>query len=408
MTGLVDCAMHRHSHNVTRSLLHGNQDVTIDEDLITCGHHLNTYSVSSSSQTTVANHAGKELTSKPSGKRIDFILFKLAQTCSCDNECSCNIKHSCHGLRDVCHGKDPVTGLSFSDHQPVTIKLVIKKERNRSVNTGSASLSADSPAGTMVASRRRHPSDHHVDDDCSSSKERALKTITSTLNFKNGSIFPSAVDQYDGDITDQMNGFANHNWTGGTKQRSHSIRQVVTDLDSNATIGEFEKDDELMVEQNSSTGADHRNTLLDILPGRRSNSLNEATTTTTTIISSAKVHFKPDSAIIPLDEPSLKHLESMHQLLNEYMSQNRVSRRRFYILVLAMALLLMAAMTAVSSSANLSSTSLFHMWFATLATASLIVVLTELSNRMERTAIKGILEEISSIISFAPNHLSAN
>ena len=222
--------MHRHSHNVNRSLLHGDQDVTIDEDLITCGHHSNTYSVSSASQTTVANHAGKELTSKPSGKRIDFILFKLAQTCSCEHECCCNIKHSCHGLRDVCPGKDPITGLSFSDHQPVTIKLVIKKEKNRSA--AAASSFADS-SDVGVSSRRRISSAAaaHSDDECLATKERALKTITSSLNFKNGSIFPSAVDQGDRIRLDQVSGFLNHNYNDAmpTKQRSHSIGPLLTD-----------------------------------------------------------------------------------------------------------------------------------------------------------------------------------
>lgn len=409
MTGLVDCAMHRHSHNVNRSLLHGDQDVTIDEDLITCGHHSNTYSVSSASQTTIANHAGRELTSKPSGKRIDFILFKLAQTCSCEQECSCNIKHSCHGLRDVCPGKDPITGLSFSDHQPVTIKLVIKKEKNRSV--AATPSFADSSDGA-VPSRRRIPSvtSDHPDDECLT-RERALKTITSSLNFKNGSIIPSPVDQSDMMKFDRVKGILNPNYNGGigTKQRSHSIGPVLTE-DSSTAIGDFEKEDQLMIEKHEGNGNrdDHRNVLLDILPGRRANSLANHTTTTTTVLSSAKVHFNPDSAVIPLDEPSLKHLQSMYQLLLDYMNQNSISKRRFYLLVFATSLLLMAVVTVVSSTLNLSSSVIFHTWFGIICLSGIVVFLTEFANRMERTAIKSILEEVSSILSFAPNHLSAN
>lgn len=410
MTGLVDCAMHLHSHNVNRSLLHGDQDVTIDEDLITCGHHSNTYSMSSASQKRVSNHAGKELTSKPSGKRIDFILFKLAQTCSCEHECSCNIKHSCHGLRDVCPGKDPITGLSFSDHQPVTIKLVIKREKNRSAVSSSAPF-ADSCDGAAVTSRRRIPSvtSDNPDDECLTSKERALKAITSSLNYKNGSIFPSTMDQGDKNRIGQLNGFLNHNYdaSAGTKQRSHSVGPVLSD-DSSTVIGDFEKDDQFMIEQNKRSGDDQCNTLLDIFPGKRANSLaNEHMTTTTTILSSTKVHFNPDSAIIPLDEPSLKHLESMYQLLMEYLSNNSISKRRFYLLVIGTSLLLAALMTVVSSTMDFSTSALFHIWFAIVLVTSLVIALSEFANRMERTAIKGILEEISSLLSFAPNHLSA-
>ena len=419
MTGLVDCAMHRHSHNVNRSLLHGYQDVTIDEDLITCGHHLNTYSVSSASQTRIANHAGKELTSKPSGKRIDFILFKLAQTCNCEQECRCNIKHSCHGLRDICHGKDPITGLSFSDHQPVTIKLVIKKERSsRPLAPAAAAVTS---ADGCVSSRKRHASisqTDHASDECSSGKERALKAITSALNFKNGSIFPSTVGEGDAgprDQLDEVNGFANKNWkeAGGSvkKKRSHSIGTVVADPDSGTAIADFEKEDQMTIEQNGTRGDgdDHqRSTLLDMLPmSRRKGSLTEPSTTTTTILSSAKVHFNPDSAIIPLDEPSLKHLEAMYQLLCDYMNQNLVSKRRFYLLVMGVALLVMVCVSIVSASLDMSSSTLFHSWFAVTVLATGVIVLTEFANRMERTAIKGILEEVSSLISFAPNHLSA-
>ena len=167
-----------------------------------------------------------------------------------------------------------------------------------------------------------------------------------------------------------------------------------------------------MIEQNAAPEhreEQQRNTLLDIFPGRRSNSLaNDHTTTTTTILSSAKVHFNPDSAVIPLDEPSLKHLESMYQLLLKYLNQNSLSRRRFYLLVFGSALLLMACMTVISTTLDLPSSALFHCWFGIICLAGVVIILTEFANRMERTAIKGIMEEVSSLISCAPNHLSAN
>lgn len=100
MTGLADCSLHERG-----SLVNGCHD----DDLITCGHQMNTYSEDAT------------------GKRIDFILYKLAQKCTCEVDCQCHVKHVCKGNRIKCLGKDPVTGLSFSDHQPVTLKIAIER-----------------------------------------------------------------------------------------------------------------------------------------------------------------------------------------------------------------------------------------------------------------------------------------
>lgn len=530
MTGLVDCCMHRYSHDVKRSLLHGTQDIQVDEDLITCGHHMNTYSVTTSSQTTTTNHASRELTSKPSGKRIDFILFKLAQKCVCkgDHDCQCNIKHSCFGSRIECHGKDPVTGLSFSDHQPVSLNLVVKRTKSRDLNLASNKLSSffshvnggkkrqasSSDAGDTFESDAKVPS-----EGCLSMKEKALRVITSQINFKNGSIFPSN-DAFEADTSSSSDSGAEasashlNDSDSSTKKlledqpsskqpqavssllvtSKGEASKVMTVLDSAGQTGcnlrssaslrhgrhdhhrnkprsfsvghshttsskdgttttttttthkhndhlDFESEESKSVlqksiktrgrdndfddgddcfEQNKTTSSLGRNVianaltqpsnvLLEMFP-KRSNSVLEAASTTTTIVSSAKVHFSPETTISHLSEPSLKHLEATCLLLVHYLDDRHVCKKRFYVCLLGFMMTLMAVTIFASfqSCLDLSPAISFHIIFLLVCFTVVIILLTEFTNRFERTAIKGILEEVMVLLSFAPKNHAAS
>lgn len=124
MTGLTDSCMHRYSHTIRRSI-HGTLDTEVEEDLITCGHRSNSYTVSQSKQ---VNTSIKDMVLKPTGKRIDFVLYKLLQNATSEAMPYDEQHHMCLADRVHCEGKDPVTGLSFSDHQPVVVKLVVKRK----------------------------------------------------------------------------------------------------------------------------------------------------------------------------------------------------------------------------------------------------------------------------------------
>lgn len=124
MTGLTDACMHRYTHMIRRSL-HGTLDTEVEEDLITCGHSSNSYTVSQSKSTSTSI---RDIVTKPTGKRIDFILYKLLQNATTTAVPVGEQHHMCLADRVHCEGKDPVTGMSFSDHQPVIVKLVIKRK----------------------------------------------------------------------------------------------------------------------------------------------------------------------------------------------------------------------------------------------------------------------------------------
>lgn len=103
---------HLKKMHLNRLKLHTCSDESSDEEMITCGHKDNTFT-------------DPKLMS--SSKRIDFILFKLRDKFTDIDECgSCSENLSCF---TVCrpeqikiNAKD-VSGLSYSDHQPVAAKL---------------------------------------------------------------------------------------------------------------------------------------------------------------------------------------------------------------------------------------------------------------------------------------------
>jgi hypothetical protein len=152
------------------------------------------------------------------------------------------------------------------------------------------------------------------------------------------------------------------------------------------------------------------NVLLEMLP-KRSNSVFEPTTTTTTIVSSAKVHFVPENlAISQITEPSIKHLESTYKLLIEYLNDRHVSKKRFYLFLVGIAVILSGFVLfgrGSFSSLNFSAGTTFHCIFFVWSLGLFMILLTEFANRFERTAIKGILEELLVILSYTSKNTAS-
>lgn len=158
MTGLHNC----HNHNKAR---HSNSSLDSTE-FATHGHSENTYT---------GNHFATPKTKQKNrnrdysiGKQIDFILYKLISKRGCDrtlecHEISSNEKNfQCFAERIQCLSKDPFTGLSFSDHQPVAVRFKISNSHSCSRMSGDSntiplnfsmygdhSLDLDSPANSL-------------------------------------------------------------------------------------------------------------------------------------------------------------------------------------------------------------------------------------------------------------------
>lgn len=400
MTGLVDCAMHSYSHDFKLSLRGGIQDVTIDEDLITCGHHLNSYTVttSRSTRTTSAIDNVRDQMSKSTGKRIDFILYKLTQSCNrCQvRDCSCDKSHRCFGTRVECLGKDPATGLSFSDHQPVSVRLIVKKDSNVT---------------------KIDPGDSH----CVNLKDRAMRAISSRLTYRNGTVSDS--------VSEEQN-LLNSAFRTNTTNRSLSTDSgpaAGSAVTSTTTAAAAASNSSSSKSQRSKSTSDQSvqtttcnsasNFLMDYFPAIKNNmktNMNTntsdkqyghatSTTTTTVQLSSSKVQFSPETAVLGLEEPSVQHLQSTYQLLQAYLDENRSSKHKFYFLLIIIVTVTFVLSFVARSVFQLSIAVMLHWWIFLVFVALALFVLVELANRYERTALKGILEEVECILSFAPS-----
>ena len=114
--------IHKKSHitSINRLKLHPCSDESSDEELITCGHKDNTFT-------------NPKFVSPKSSKRIDFIMYKLRDLCKSNachgepnGECASRLGSStfisCFPEQIKINAKD-LSGLSFSDHQPVASKV---------------------------------------------------------------------------------------------------------------------------------------------------------------------------------------------------------------------------------------------------------------------------------------------
>lgn len=105
MTGLHDsCQVYQHQQINSKTFDH-------HFDFTTCGHPFNTFTPSNTDYV----------------KRIDYIFYRLISNESCfqSNRMHFLKHHPCLIDRIECSTKCAVSGLSFSDHQPVAIRLSI-------------------------------------------------------------------------------------------------------------------------------------------------------------------------------------------------------------------------------------------------------------------------------------------
>ncbi|XP_074596044.1 neutral sphingomyelinase [Brevipalpus obovatus] len=123
LTGLHNCYNHTSMHEADSGL-----DLS---EFITCGHSDNTYS--GGHFASPETNRKKKNSDNSLGKQIDFVLYKLINKRGCDRTLECHQISSseknirCFAEKIKCSSKDPYTGLSFSDHQPVAVRLRISK-----------------------------------------------------------------------------------------------------------------------------------------------------------------------------------------------------------------------------------------------------------------------------------------
>lgn len=339
MTGLIDCCMHRYSHDV-KMTLHGIEETEVEEDLVTCGHSENSFTATSTQKTVVSNNTEQLL--RPSGKRIDFVLYKIVQECHMDSTISLSgFNHSCIGTKLSCDGKDPASGLSFSDHQPVTVQLLIKLGQS-------------------------FTNDHT--GDTASSDNLPLQAL---INYKNGSFFGAKKG------VDEKNGH----------------KKLPTDFHdlSLSEIGVEDVEYETIASKEATEESD-RNTLLDMLSGRRSSSITESKTV-------SKVHFLASKLV---SDPSLDQLEDCNKLLNQYLDQNQSVKQKKQLIVVLLVTLSLCLAFLIAHFTGMTAATLIHIWVMVMASGFTLLFAIESANRFERTAVKGILEEISCLLSFCP------
>ena len=139
-----------------------------------------------------------------------------------------------------------------------------------------------------------------------------------------------------------------------------------------------------------------RNTLLDMLPGRRSSSITESKTV-------SKVHFTEDNLASKLvADPSLHQLEDCDKLLNQYLDQNYSVKQKKQLIVILFVIFSLCLAFMVARFTEMTAATLFHIWLMIMASGVTLLLAIESANRFERTAVKGILEEISCLLSFCP------
>lgn len=342
MTGLLDCCMHRYSHDV-KMTLHGIEGTQVDDDLITCGHHLNSFSVTSTHKTVVTNDT--EQLMRPSGKRIDFVLCKLVQECQRNSSVSLSgFNHSFNATKLHCDGKDPQSGISFSDHQPVSVQLSIKLGHFMVLDQNDA---GDNPLSKLP--------------------------LQALINYKNGTFFS---DKREGD---HRNGYKKC----ASDFHDLSVNEIgVEDVEYETIASNAVKKLEC-------------NMLLDMLPRQRSSSVTESKTV-------SKVHFTKEDLASKFDDPSWNQLGNCERLLSEYLDKNHSLKQKKNISVILMMIFSLCLAFVVAHFTDLTALTLIQIWCFVIAYGLFWLLAIESADRFEKTAVKAILEEISCLLSFCP------
>lgn len=313
MTKLADSCIHRYSYEVKQSCT-GFEDTEVEEDMITCGHRSNTYTVVSSCKSVKTSKKGH--IEKATGKRIDFVLYRFVQ--EPDVSLSINeFHHMCHSTLLRCEGKDPMTGLSFSDHQPVIVNLMIKK------------------------------------------RTKVLGGIT------------------DGSVL--RNGFNDSGLDAGCD--STSIDTMSTEEEENVCL------------TNNGRPRKSSKVLLDIIPGKRFGNSKDQPKMNIPVNQNVATGEEGDS--------SSSLMSDTHSLLQKYIEDIYVSKQRSLLIILLVVIVLVCGASVASFMLSTSGATLFHWWMASVVVGVFLVLLTELNYRFERTAVKGISEEIACMLSLS-------
>jgi hypothetical protein len=133
MTGLQDsCQVYQHQRTSSGSTDH-------QFDFTTCGHPFNSFTPSKTDYV----------------KRIDFIFYRLISNQSplCYDPSQALPHNPCLIDRIECSTKCATSGLSFSDHQPVAIKLEIRHLIERDTNSVLTRKAADCSSQADVESQ---------------------------------------------------------------------------------------------------------------------------------------------------------------------------------------------------------------------------------------------------------------
>ncbi|XP_053209152.1 sphingomyelin phosphodiesterase 2-like [Panonychus citri] len=106
-------------------------------DLITCGNVENSFTDTLCSNQSKDDNNSRHKQQLKQGKQIDFILYKMVNdrnsqksqlsTITYLNSTVPDLSFNCTAEKLQCQSKDPKTGLSFSDHQPVAVRFKTKK-----------------------------------------------------------------------------------------------------------------------------------------------------------------------------------------------------------------------------------------------------------------------------------------
>ena len=126
-------------HDICHSVSKESEDGTVKRrtDLVTCGHSENSYTEPfPKGQSKDDKNRHKQQVN--AGKQIDYLLYKLVNRRVCDRNLETSEMNSpnqnfvtCVAEKLPCLTKDPKTGLSFSDHQPVAARFKIMRQTNQ-------------------------------------------------------------------------------------------------------------------------------------------------------------------------------------------------------------------------------------------------------------------------------------
>ncbi|RWS25155.1 neutral sphingomyelinase-like protein [Leptotrombidium deliense] len=353
MTNLTDSYGKYVNHGVCDLNDYKNSIITAkyfmeDADLITCGHRSNTF------------------TTDDSGKRIDYIMYKLIQQqCDEDSTTGETIDHFyCVSDRVECHGKDVDAGLSFSDHQPVAIQVKLQSKLLESELKSSVSSVYSAETGIDTNSTNSK-SNGGSGDGCLLSKP---STYDSTSPLCESHSCERPVDS--SECVMRVHASESPTLRQRVKPNSH-ISAEVSQCGHNSVNNippELKKQAVAVI---SKLYPLNKSKLMDKLNSTRNENL---------------------------------YLRRAHQLIESYLSSNLKRKRRSLIIFLMIMLMLVVAVTLAGTYVNASVTQMSLGWSAVAAGGLFFFLVMEIIYRFEQNAITGVFEDMEYMLDFVDYH----